>query len=63
MKISIKSFSYINCARNLRDLVDCRLKDGNLKDRTVAWKQGPDDSQLGVKGFSNGEIAGSLRNI
>lgn len=55
MKVSIKNIRYIDCARNLSDLVDCRLKDGNLKDRTVAWKQGPDDSQLGWwKAFQTG---------
>ena len=41
------AYSYINCARNLGDLAGCRLKDGSLKDRTGAWKQGSDDSQLG----------------
>lgn len=55
MKVSIISNSCIDCARNLSDLVGCRLKDGSLKDRTVAWKQGPDDSQLGLwKAFQTG---------
>jgi len=54
VKVSIKSISYVDNARNLSDLVDCRLKDGNLKDRTGTW-QGSDDSQLGWwKAFQTG---------
>ena len=55
VKVSIKSISYVHNARNLSDLVDCRLKDGNLEDRTGTWKQGSDDSQLGWwKAFQTG---------
>jgi len=55
VKVSIKSISCVNNARNLSDLVDCRLKDGSLKDRTGTWKQGSDDSQLGWwKAFQTG---------